>query len=1078
MAALLVGIAEAEAGENLLKQSGMKGGVVVCVGADTSKGAGQAIINELAAAAAHGSFVIHCIDQDSATVEQVRRYIRSKSLYGKISADTYDGKVLPYVSSLVNLLIVADPSTGLKAEIERVLAPRGVAAIAKAGNRELLSTMTLKGMGSDGGFRMFTKPVPTDIDDWTHYLYDATNNAVSNDRQAGPPRSMQWMSDPLWLRSHGSLASISSAVSCGGRLFYVADRGPASAPQADPQWFLEARDGFNGVLLWQIPLRSWVDHSWSFRSGPVQIARLLVASEPALYAVLGLNEPITAIDPATGKVMRTYAGTEKVEEIILHEGMLLTVIGNTTAEHSLIRGKGRRKKGSPLPSFEEKVIKAIDTKTGNLQWQWPKEGFQTITPQTLGAFGNRVALQAGSNTVCIDLATGAQLWTSGGDNPKKKSKNGKPKKPKEPRRIGIARETLVMQAGVILSSGNGFKAFDMETGKVLWTGRVGTPYPTCFKDIMVINGLVWTSTGFTEGRELKTGKTLKELDLTKTLITKGHHHRCYRNKAVGDLVLYGFRGIEVFDTKGDRHSRNNWVRGTCQYGVLPANGLVYAPPNNCACYPEAMLKGLWALADERKRPGLPLSDPGRVRKGPAYGTVPAPGAAGQPALAPNDGTAWRTYRHDAARSGSTPAVLPTKLGNLWKADIGGDLTAPVAADGTVLLASRNTHTVYALDAEHGRARWSFTAGGPVNSPPTMYGKTVLFGSSDGVVYCLTLAEGKEIWRFDAAPSPRRTVVLEELESVWPVHGSILVKNDTAYFAAGRSTYLDGGLFLYGLDPRSGAVKHHAQLKAEHPGRLERPEGMRDEGKLDQNYIDYKTELGPDKSDAFSMEGNISDIMVADASSVYLRHMRFDDQLQRQERRAHHLFSTHHLLDDQGSHRSHWFFGNGDFSRIGTAYGWMMGSSYGVPQIPFGLLMVFDKETAWSVASHRGKVDLVAFDIRGIDDRVQRDLLKTPDRSKTALAEREKYVHWQHHIGVYPRSLVRAGDAFYIGGVKKVEELIGGKAPGLLQVFNAKGEMVLDPPLASYPVWDGAAAVQGKLFISCVDGSLVCLGKKK
>ena len=29
---------------------------------------------------------------------------------------------------------------------------------------------------------------------------------------------------------------------------------------------------------------------------------------------------------------------------------------------------------------------------------------------------------------------------------------------------------------------------------------------------------------------------------------------------------------------------NSWIRGTCQYGIMPANGFLYAPPDACACF--------------------------------------------------------------------------------------------------------------------------------------------------------------------------------------------------------------------------------------------------------------------------------------------------------------------------------------------------------------------------------------------------------------------------------------------------------------------------------------------------------------
>jgi outer membrane protein assembly factor BamB len=45
----------------------------------------------------------------------------------------------------------------------------------------------------------------------------------------------------------------------------------------------------------------------------------------------------------------------------------------------------------------------------------------------------------------------------------------------------------------------------------------------------------------------------------------------------------------------------------------------------------------------------------------------------------------------------------------------------------------------------------------------------------------------------------------QLESAWPVHGGVLVQNGTAYFAAGRSSQLDGGIYLYGVDAATGEL---------------------------------------------------------------------------------------------------------------------------------------------------------------------------------------------------------------------------------------------------------------------------------
>ena len=44
---------------------------------------------------------------------------------------------------------------------------------------------------------------------------------------------------------------------------------------------------------------------------------------------------------------------------------------------------------------------------------------------------------------------------------------------------------------------------------------------------------------------------------------------------------------------------------------------------------------------------------------------------------------------------------------------------------------------------------------------------------------------------------------EQLESAWPVHGSVLVREGLAWFMAGRSPYLDGGTRLCAVEVKSG-----------------------------------------------------------------------------------------------------------------------------------------------------------------------------------------------------------------------------------------------------------------------------------
>ena len=153
--------------------------------------------------------------------------------------------------------------------------------------------------------------------------------------------------------------------------------------------------------------------------------------------------------------------------------------------------------------------------------------------------------------------------------------------------------------------------FSARTGERLWTG----PHPpsgyASAEDLFVINGLVWCGvtssprdSGVFTGRDLKTGEVKAEFapDDGKHM----PHHRCHRSKATCDFILTSRTGIEFVDLEAKHWTDHYWVRGSCNYGVLPCNGLVYAGPHSCACFLLAKLNGLNALA--------PRGESRRVRK--------------------------------------------------------------------------------------------------------------------------------------------------------------------------------------------------------------------------------------------------------------------------------------------------------------------------------------------------------------------------------------------------------------------------------------------------------------------------------
>lgn len=121
-------------------------------------------------------------------------------------------------------------------EIMRVLVPGDIALVR-----------------DDGRWRRIEKGWPADIEEWSQYLRNADNNAVSRDR-VGPPRRLRWTGGTRWARSHMSSVTVISMVTAGGRLYTIEDLETPEYHSLPGRYFLIARDAFNGMKLWQRPL--------------------------------------------------------------------------------------------------------------------------------------------------------------------------------------------------------------------------------------------------------------------------------------------------------------------------------------------------------------------------------------------------------------------------------------------------------------------------------------------------------------------------------------------------------------------------------------------------------------------------------------------------------------------------------------------------------------------------------------------------------------------------------------------------------------------------------------------------------
>jgi len=892
--------------DKILNDCDVKGGLIVHIGCGDGK--------LTAALRANESYLVQGLDTEQRNLEKAREYIHSLNLYGKVSVDRLKGRRLPYIDNLVNLVVSENPGATAESEVMRILCPDGVAYINKGGR-----------------WIKKVKPRPKELDDWTHYLHDASNNAVSHDTVIAPPSRMQWIGSPRYARHHDRMSSVSVAVTTGGRVFYIFDEAPRASILVPAEWSLIARDAFNGTILWKRRIDTWFTHLWPLKSGPAQLPRRLVAVGDRVYATLGIDSPVTALDAATGKTIRTYGGTESTEEIILSEGVLFLLVNKQAEklEFSNLKKITQASRGK-FWNEEPRQIMAISAGSGDVLWT----SEQRVLPVTLAADSRGVFFHDSRSIVCLDRKTGDELWHS------------------EP--VGWAGEIrsfyapiLVVYKGVVLFSGgetaglqtgswytsgkDTMTALSAQSGEVLWTAYHPPSGYRSPEDLLVANGLVWTgettsgrAVGVFTGRDPFTGEVKSEFP--PDVETYWFHHRCYRGKATDNYLLMSRAGTEFIDVRNEKWIPHHWVRGACLYGIMPANGMLYNPPHPCACYLESKLYGFNAVAPALAGPRVPerAENAPPLEKGPAFDRNISTRA---------NEDQWPTYRHDAARSGSTSTAVPAALKRAWRADIGGRLTSPVVAGGKVFIASVDAHTIYAIDVDSGNRLWHYTTGGRVDSPPTIYQGRVLFGSADGYVYCLAAEDGVLVWRFRAAPMDQRLMSFEQVESVWPAHGSVLIQNGVLYCLAGRSMFLDGGLHFWRLDPKTGKALSHNVLN----------DREQKTGKDIQSYVSW-----------LNMPVAMPDILSSDGRLVYMRSQPFNLDGTRlplkampaaadadqgappatQDSTQAHLFSPTGLLDDSGWHRTYWMYGSTFVS------GWC-GYYLAGKAAPAGRILVFD-----------------------------------------------------------------------------------------------------------------------------------------
>jgi outer membrane protein assembly factor BamB len=763
----------------LLDETGQRTGVVVIAGPNDIECARQV--------ASAGEFVVLLVAENESTADRVRQSLDDRGLLGRVTVTTIRENKLPLVTNSAALLIADSDTLPInREELMRAVRPDGVAYL-KQGS----------------GWTTRTKPRPPEMDDWTQYFYNGAATDYSQDSLVGPARGLQWQTGDQQL----------SAAKMG----YRAVGGIVVKIEGDGD--VIARDGFSGAPLWRRDDLN-VDDRYAFL---VDQQRVYLHSRQEGWEQV--QPRMIALDIKTGETRIEYdegyqvefeqdnqdhrrPRTEDHKNLIarLSDGVLVQVAGDglwaldaATGRrlwHEAVSQDGRRwmhpaatdgrlfvMEGKPIRSFSythwpmttcERIV-AFDLKSGKREWEWtwPKE-WDEPDPAYNMVYGDghlALALRDGPDKGAIMVLTlaaatgktgayvpgpwrghGGRLQTTGGGHSHIR--------------------TMIRDGQIWISQIYGTVAMDIENpAKVVMDAHDGVRPVGC---------TVWRMTP---------------------------------NYVFGSLTAVNPRGEGMFHT--------NAARTCCDVGAFPANGLQYLPPNNCGCLSYVPVSN--AFHSEKPQPAGSFErlEPGTAKPASATkGDWPAKDE-------------WPMYMRDPQRSNWTEQQLAAEPTIKWQHKVeysGQDEAAPLlaqdmnnhpfveavatpvtVAEGVCLTAVPHDHSVVALDAETGQRQWRIVADGRVDSPPTIYRGLALFGTRNGWAYAVNCVTGELVWRFFAAPHGRRIIASGQLESAWPVFGTVMVEDDAAWVFAGRNVDLDGGIWWYKLEPETGEVLEAGRL---------------------------------------------------------------------------------------------------------------------------------------------------------------------------------------------------------------------------------------------------------------------------
>lgn len=1011
--------------------------------------------------------LVHVLAAPEAT-SGLRARIVAAGLHGRVTVAEWDGERLPLVDNLA-ALVVADLDRHTKVDREELL-------------RVIRPTGTLL-VGQRQQWTAVEKARPEGADDWPQYHYDAAMTDRSRDLLAGPAQGIQW------LGGHNSIQGAKMGVRIiGSQIVLVDERG------------VVARDAFSGLPLWRRD-DLHVDNRYAFLVDEQRVYLAAKPEDPKDFApcMVGLDlksgrqsieytEGVKLGWAAVGLTAKEYQElnrTDRKQASELRE----------TALKTYENVQARLADGVLLQTLNEQLV-ALDAESGRRLWskKLTEESLTVVDPRRgeeqrvrhlwhhpLILDGRVYAVEgeparswsythwpmgAVRAVHCLDLKSGRSQWIWQWPDSLGKPAAAYNMTPAGDW-LGLMLRTRVSQksppAIVFVRRDGKSHKYVIETpyGKEIGGGH-------SHARLLFADGKVWVNgtTNPIGAIDLTQPEDKARWDLTYAKLPRPVGctvTRATPNYIFGSLTTYSF------DEESIQHT--NAARSVCDVGATPAAGMTFITPTQCFCAP--YLPGFKAF---HPRPFAGQQTLDRLEKGTA-----GPAAKTD---APAD---WPMYMANPRRGNWTDAKVPRKLKRIWTISPAtelpehpivaewrdnwytqGPITPLCVAEGVAVCGLVDQQQVVALDPAKGTELWRATVDGRVDTSPTIRDGLVYAGTRNGWVYALNRDTGQLAWRFFAAPRQDRMLAFGQLESRWPLHGSVLADKDGVWVIAGRHNDTDAGLWWWRLDAITGKPITS--------------------GRLGSDKLSSEVGVGS-RSDGRQSGANTP--VVSNGKLMFLAGILL-------EKRDGQLVDRPIPRESGGPGEHQWWVDRFDYDLVfpgnqGLVFDYMQMGGYKMPYYGFTQAAVYAYDGrdflhagGTTTKQHRGgdrggrRTEITRF--RKLDKLTEVPHPTQKGRTMTVGSDVLWMAPYHESDGTGLGGLAVAGDAVFVGfSVENRDHWRARDAmPHRLRSLDYESgkQRQEDLELPAKPVLHGVTAGAGQVYVACEDGSVVCFGASK